>query len=75
MPRRFHPLVDSGFQQVQGQRPRRHHHRGHGLRRSAPSLARTFGTPLVWVIGPAGVLGCVYLFTSLSAKTMIFFAV
>lgn len=31
--------------------------------------------PLVWVIGPAGVLGCVYLFTSLSAKTMIFFAV
>ena len=45
------------------------------LRRSAPALARTFKTPLVWLIGPAGVLGCVYLFTSLSAKTMIFFAV
>ena len=45
------------------------------LRRSAPALARTFKTPLVWLIGPAGVLGCVYLFTSLSAKTMVFFAV
>ena len=45
------------------------------LRRSEPALARTFRTPLVWVIGPAGVLGCLYLFTSLSAKTMIFFAV
>ena len=45
------------------------------LRRSAPALARTFRTPLVWLIGPAGVLGCVYLFTSLSAKTMVFFAV
>ncbi|MES2340136.1 MAG: amino acid permease [Pseudomonadota bacterium] len=45
------------------------------LRRSAPDLPRAFKTPLVWVIGPAGVLGCVYLFTSLSAKTMIFFAV
>ena len=45
------------------------------LRRSAPALARTFRTPLVWVIGPAGVLGCVYLSTSLSAKTMIFFTV
>ena len=45
------------------------------LRRSAPGLARTFKTPLVWLIGPAGVLGCIYLFTSLSAKTMIFFAV
>ena len=45
------------------------------LRRSAPGLARTFKTPLVWLIGPAGVLGCIYLFTSLSAKTMIFFAI
>jgi len=44
------------------------------LRRRAPELARPFATPLVWLIGPAAVLGCVYLFTSLSAKTMIFFA-
>lgn len=45
------------------------------LRRRAPDLERTFTTPWVWVVGPAGVLGCVYLFTSLAAKTMIFFAV
>ena len=32
-------------------------------------------TPLVWVIGPAAVLGCLYLFTSLSAKTIVFFFV
>lgn len=44
------------------------------LRRTAPSLPRTFTTPLIWVIGPAGVLGCLYLFSSLAAKTMIFFA-
>jgi APA family basic amino acid/polyamine antiporter len=45
------------------------------LRRRAPALARPFSTPLVWLIGPAAVLGCIYLFTSLSAKTMIFFAI
>jgi APA family basic amino acid/polyamine antiporter len=44
------------------------------LRRTAASLPRTFTTPLIWVIGPAGVLGCLYLFSSLAAKTMIFFA-
>lgn len=43
------------------------------LRRRSPELARPFKTPLVWVIGPAAVLGCLYLFTSLSAKTIIFF--
>jgi APA family basic amino acid/polyamine antiporter len=44
------------------------------LRRVAPALPRTFTTPAIWVIGPAGVLGCLYLFSSLAAKTMIFFA-
>jgi APA family basic amino acid/polyamine antiporter len=43
------------------------------LRRRAPELKRPFSTPLVWLIGPAAVLGCVYLFTSLSQKTMLFF--
>ncbi|MES2724357.1 MAG: amino acid permease [Pseudomonadota bacterium] len=43
------------------------------LRRSAPDLARPFRTPVVWVIAPAAVLGCLYLFTSLSVKTMVFF--
>ncbi len=45
------------------------------LRRAAPALPRPFKTPLVWIVGPAGILGCLYLFTSLSAKTMIFFAI
>ena len=43
------------------------------LRRRAPELPRPFATPVVWLIGPAAVLGCLYLFTSLSAKTIIFF--
>jgi APA family basic amino acid/polyamine antiporter len=45
------------------------------LRRRMPDMARPFSTPLVWLIGPAAVAGCIYLFTSLSAKTMEFFAV
>jgi APA family basic amino acid/polyamine antiporter len=45
------------------------------LRRRAPDLPRPFKTPVVWFIGPAAVLGCLYLFTSLSAKTIIFFFV
>jgi APA family basic amino acid/polyamine antiporter len=45
------------------------------LRRAAPALPRPFRTPLIWLVGPAGIAGCIYLFTSLSAKTMIFFAI
>ena len=45
------------------------------LRRRSPQLARPFATPFVWLIGPAAVLGCLYLFTSLSAKTITFFFV
>ncbi|THD77437.1 MAG: amino acid permease [Phenylobacterium sp.] len=43
------------------------------LRRRSPELERPFVTPWVWLIAPAAVLGCIYLFTSLQAKTMIFF--
>jgi APA family basic amino acid/polyamine antiporter len=45
------------------------------LRRRSPGLERPFRTPLVWVIGPAAVLGCLYLFTSLKAVTIVFFLV
>jgi basic amino acid/polyamine antiporter, APA family len=45
------------------------------LRRRAPDLERPFTTPLVWVIAPAAVAGCLYLFSSLSAKTIEFFFV
>ena len=44
------------------------------LRRAMPDLPRPFRTPAIWLVGPAGIAGCLYLFTSLSAKTMIFFA-
>ena len=43
------------------------------LRRRAPGLERPFTTPLVWLIGPLAVLGCAYLFTSLQARTIVFF--
>jgi basic amino acid/polyamine antiporter, APA family len=43
------------------------------LRRRSPELERPFTTPFIWVIGPAAVAGCLYLFTSLQAKTIIFF--
>ena len=44
------------------------------LRRVMPDLPRPFRTPAIWLVGPAGILGCVYLFTSLSPRTMLFFA-
>jgi APA family basic amino acid/polyamine antiporter len=43
------------------------------LRRRSPGLERPFATPLVWVVAPFAVLGCLYLFTSLQTKTIIFF--
>ncbi|MDZ4373955.1 MAG: amino acid permease [Phenylobacterium sp.] len=43
------------------------------LRRRAPHLDRPFVTPAVWVIAPLAIAGCLYLFTSLTAKTIIFF--
>ncbi len=45
------------------------------LRRQRPELERPFRTPLVWLIAPAAILGCAYLFTSLTGKTMLFFLV
>jgi basic amino acid/polyamine antiporter, APA family len=43
------------------------------LRRREPDTARTFRTPLAWIIGPAGILGCLYLFVSLPVRTQLFF--
>ena len=45
------------------------------LRRSSPAVERTFSTPWVWLVGPAGIAGCLYLFSSLAAKTMEFFLI
>ena len=43
------------------------------LRRRAPDLARIFRTPYAWVVGPAAILGCIYLFFSLPEKTQVWF--
>jgi APA family basic amino acid/polyamine antiporter len=43
------------------------------LRVRSPELARPFVTPLVWLVAPATIVGCLYLFSSLQTKTMLFF--
>ncbi len=43
------------------------------LRRREPNRPRVFSTPLWQVVAPAGVLGCLYLFSSLPAKTQLYF--
>lgn len=45
------------------------------MRVRAPDAPRTFRTPLPWVVGAVAVLGCLYLFISLPAKTQIWFFV
>jgi APA family basic amino acid/polyamine antiporter len=43
------------------------------MRRRAPDLPRRFTTPAAWVIGPIGILGCLYLFYSLPRTTQLYF--
>jgi APA family basic amino acid/polyamine antiporter len=43
------------------------------MRRRAPDAERRFTTPLAWLIGPAGILGCLYLFYSLPRTTQVYF--
>jgi APA family basic amino acid/polyamine antiporter len=45
------------------------------LRVKAPQLKRVFKCPAVWFVGPAGILGCGYLFISLPPATLILFVV
>ena len=45
------------------------------LRRREPGRPRVFRAPLAWGVGPLGILGCLYLFTSLPAKTIVLFFV
>ncbi len=44
------------------------------LRRADPARPRPFRTPAVYVIAPVAILGCAYLFFSLSAYTLMLFA-
>jgi basic amino acid/polyamine antiporter, APA family len=43
------------------------------LRRREPDRERKFRAPLPWVVGIAGIVGCLYLFISLPNRTQIFF--
>lgn len=43
------------------------------LRVWEPNRKRVFRMPLVWLVGPLAVFGCIYLFTSLAAFTIKFF--
>jgi APA family basic amino acid/polyamine antiporter len=45
------------------------------LRVRAPNAERPFRTPLAWVVGIGGALGCLYLFISLPHQTQIMFGV
>lgn len=45
------------------------------LRRRAPDAPRTFRTPMPWLVGSVAVLGCLYLFISLPARTQTWFAI
>jgi basic amino acid/polyamine antiporter, APA family len=43
------------------------------LRVREPDRERRFRTPLPWVVGTVGILGCLYLFISLPNRTQLFF--
>ena len=41
------------------------------LRKTAPNFPRGFRTPALWLIGPATIFGCVFLFFNLPAAAML----
>jgi len=43
------------------------------LRRTQPTRARPFRTPLVWIVCPLAVAGCILLFVNLSSKAITVF--
>ena len=43
------------------------------LRRTHPAIERKFRTPLVVIVAPLAIIGCLYLFISLQATTIIAF--
>jgi APA family basic amino acid/polyamine antiporter len=45
------------------------------LRVLEPARPRVFRAPLVWLVGPLAVVGCIYLFVSLPGKTQLYFLI
>jgi APA family basic amino acid/polyamine antiporter len=45
------------------------------LRRRDPDAPRLYRTPAAWIVGPAAIAGCLYLFANLQLKTQVFFAI
>jgi APA family basic amino acid/polyamine antiporter len=45
------------------------------MRRREPDMPRRFTTPLPWVVGTLGILGCAYLFWSLPVQTQTYFLI
>jgi APA family basic amino acid/polyamine antiporter len=45
------------------------------MRRRAPDMPRKFTTPLPWMVGVLGILGCACLFWSLPIKTQTYFLI
>jgi APA family basic amino acid/polyamine antiporter len=45
------------------------------MRRRAPDAPRKFTTPLPWLIGTVGIIGCLYLFWSLPERTRTYFLI
>jgi APA family basic amino acid/polyamine antiporter len=45
------------------------------LRRRDPAAPRLYRTPAAWIVGPAAIAGCLYLFANLQLKTQVFFAI
>lgn len=44
------------------------------LRRTAPDAPRRYRAPAAWLVAPAAIAGCLYLFWNLQPKTQMFFA-
>ncbi len=42
------------------------------LRRKLPDAVRTFKTPVHWLVGLITIGGCIFIFSSLQAKSQIF---
>ena len=45
------------------------------LRRTAPDAKRSFRTPALWLVGPATIAGCIFLFVNLPWQAMLVFFV